>query len=93
MIEQAGITQVESSKEARANARAIIERRAAQWRQDHGDHVPRRRYSEFSGGSYSPNYLANLDSKNCGIPGKFYIGRLACYPLAEAKQFLLDRIR
>jgi hypothetical protein len=93
MVERAGVVQVESSEESKAEARKIVERLADKWQQEHGDHVPRRRFPKFSGGHYSPNYLANLDSKQCGIPGKFYIGRQACYPLAEAKQFLLDRIR
>jgi hypothetical protein len=41
--------------------------------------VARSDSDKFTGGSLAPGYMANLDSKGLGPPGRFRVGRKVCY--------------
>ena len=43
--------------------------------------VARDKISEFTGGTISPKYIANLDSQNKGPEGRIRIGRKIAYPV------------
>ncbi|MBU2623420.1 MAG: hypothetical protein KKD92_14000 [Proteobacteria bacterium] len=53
--------------------------------------VPRNSIEKFSGGLINQKYLANLDSSNRGIPGRFRVGRLVCYPARNVVNFIKNR--
>ena len=52
--------------------------------------VARQEVPQFSGGIYSPGYLANLDSRGEGPPA-FRCGRKIIYPKAQLIEWMLRR--
>lgn len=55
--------------------------------------VPRNGIDQFTGGVYSPGYLANCDSQGIGPEGSFYIGRQKCYPVDSLVDWLISRLK
>jgi len=76
-------------KTKKADAIAAIMAIANKWE---SSIIPRSKISEFSGGLYSPGYIANLDCLGIGIEGSFKIGRQKCYTVPAAVKFLIDRL-
>lgn len=68
----------------------IIDEMAERWGQPH---VPRKRIPDFTAGTFSVGYLANLDCLGLGPEGLFYLGRHACYPTQSLVRWLKDRAR
>ncbi len=54
--------------------------------------VARTKIKEFTGGLYSPGYLANCDSAGTGPKGVFRIGRQNCYPVESLCEWLIARL-
>jgi len=48
--------------------------------------------SEFTGGVYSPKYLANEDCAQRGPHGKILIGGQVCYPVTNLIEWLKERV-
>ena len=53
--------------------------------------VARHRIYDFSGGSMSSKYIANLDSRGEGPKGRFRVGRKICYPVDSLIAWLEER--
>jgi hypothetical protein len=53
--------------------------------------VARDEVKIFTGGTMSSKYLANLDSKKQGPPGRFRCGRKICYPVDQFVKWLESR--
>ncbi len=53
--------------------------------------VSRTKIQEFTGGTISEKYLANLDSQGKGPAGRVRIGRKIAYPTAEVVRWLEGR--
>ena len=53
--------------------------------------VARDKVERFSGGVMTSKYLANLDSRGLGPPGRFYLGRKCVYPVASLVEWLEAR--
>jgi hypothetical protein len=53
--------------------------------------VARRSFREFSGGLYSPKFLANEDCKKQGPEGGFTVGGQKAYPTKSAIAWLKSR--
>lgn len=53
--------------------------------------VSRTKIKEFTGGTVSEKYLANLDSQGRGPAGRVRIGRKIAYPTAEVVRWLESR--
>jgi len=53
--------------------------------------VSRTKIKEFTGGTVSEKYLANLDSAGKGPAGRVRIGRKIAYPVAEVVRWLESR--
>ena len=53
--------------------------------------VSRTKIKEFTGGTVSEKYLANLDSQGKGPEGRFYCGRKVCYPTRKLTEWLKSR--
>ena len=77
------------TKTKKADAIAAIIANGEKW-QSHI--VPRPKISEFSGGLYSPGYMANLDCLGIGIEDSFRIGRQTCYTVPAAVKFFIARL-
>ena len=54
--------------------------------------ITRDQIGEFTGGAFSPRYMANLDSKNVGVQGAFKVGRRQCYPIDSLCEWLISRL-
>ena len=54
--------------------------------------VARTKCREFTGGVYSPGYLANCDSAGTGPKERFRIGRQNCYPVNSFCDWLIEKI-
>jgi hypothetical protein len=55
--------------------------------------VARTSIREFSGGSLQEKYIANLDSKGEGPPGRIRLGRKIVYPVDELVKWMEGRMR
>ena len=53
--------------------------------------VSRTKIQDFTGGTVSEKYLANLDSAGKGPAGRVRIGRKIAYPVAEVVRWLESR--
>jgi hypothetical protein len=53
--------------------------------------VARDQFGKFTGGGMTPGYLANLDGKGLGPPGRFRMGRKVLYPVNEVIKWLENR--
>lgn len=53
--------------------------------------VSRTEIRRFTGGLISEKYIANLDSKNAGPPGRFKCGRKIGYPVDALIKWLESR--
>lgn len=54
--------------------------------------VARSAIGRFTGGLYSPKYMANQDSLGEGVPGRFRCGRQIVYPVDSLLKWLEDRV-
>jgi hypothetical protein len=70
-------------------AAAVIRSAAERWP---SSIVSRAAIKEFSGGLYSPGYLANCDSQGTGPEGSFHVGRQKVYPVTKLVDWLIARI-
>lgn len=71
-------------------AEQVIRQNARQWR---STIVARPQVEVFSGGAYTPSYLANQDSEGTGPEGAFMLGRKMVYPVESLTEWLIKRIR
>lgn len=55
--------------------------------------VARSEIGRFTGGLFSPRYLANLDSLKSGPKQRIRIGRKIAYPVDALCDWLAERIR
>ena len=55
--------------------------------------VARDQVNNFSGGAVSAKYIANLDCKGEGPPGRIRIGRKVVYPVVELVAWLEGRAK
>lgn len=55
--------------------------------------VPRNRFHEFTSGAFKPGTLANHDCQHTGPKGRMLIGKVVCYPKAEAAVWVADQLR
>ena len=55
--------------------------------------VARDQVNNFSGGAVTAKYIANLDCKGEGPPGRIRIGRKVVYPVAELVAWLEGRAK
>jgi hypothetical protein len=53
--------------------------------------VAREQISQFTGGLYSPSYMANMDSKGAGPEGRIRIGGKIAYPVSALIAWLEKR--
>jgi len=53
--------------------------------------LTREGIEKATGGIYTARYLANLDAKGEGIPGRFRVGRKILYPTKNAADFFDSR--
>jgi len=53
--------------------------------------VARTSIKKFTGGLYSPGYLANEDSRGAGPEGAFTVGGKKAYPVESVIQWLVGR--
>ena len=68
---------------------AVIRSAAERWP---SSLVARNSIREFTGGLYSPSYLANCDSKGMGPEGSFHIGRQKAYSIDSLCNWLISRL-
>jgi hypothetical protein len=56
--------------------------------------ITRDQISEFTGGAFSPRYMANLDCRKegVGVPNSFKVGRRKCYPIDSLCEWLISRL-
>ncbi len=71
------------------DAAAVIRQAAEKWP---SSFVARSKIKEFTGGLYSPGYLANKDSEGTGPKGSFRVGRQNCYPVQSLCDWLIERV-
>lgn len=76
--------------ESEMSVEEVVRQNAKKWP---ANWVARSEFKRFSGGVYARGTLANLDSRGEGIPGRFKIGRETVYPLSNAVEWLIGRIR
>lgn len=76
-------------RDDREAATAVIKAAAAKFE---GTFICRDKVESFTGGALSARYLANLDSRNEGIPGAFKVGRRQCYPIEALVSWLISRL-
>lgn len=67
----------------------IINKIAEKWP---SEVVARTETQNFTGGVYTPGYLANCDSKGTGPEGAFSIGRKVVYPVDKLVQWLINKV-
>jgi hypothetical protein len=53
--------------------------------------ISRSNIEKITGGAISAGYIANLDSKGEGPPGRFKCGRKICYPVDQLVKWLEAR--
>ncbi len=53
--------------------------------------ISRSNIKKITGGAISAGYIANLDSKGEGPPGRFKCGRKVCYPLEPFIKWMESR--
>lgn len=53
----------------------------------------RKKISKFSGGLYTPAYMANLDSQGKGPIGRIKVGRQIAYEISSLIEWLESRCR
>ncbi len=70
-------------------AAITITKAAAKWP---SSFVARTKVRDFTGGLYSPGYLANQDSEGVGPKGAFKVGRQMCYPVESLTEWLVKRL-
>lgn len=61
------------------------------WRDRRGNFVCRRDSRLATSGALGPKYLANLDSRGEGPPGKIRCGRNTLYPVQDFFPWFLNR--
>jgi hypothetical protein len=76
----------QNNKEA---AIAVIKAAAAKVE---GTFISREKIEAFTGGAIKARHLANLDSRNEGVPGAFKVGRRQCYPIDSLVTWLINRL-
>jgi len=54
-------------------------------------YVARQEIRKFCGGIISEKYIANLDSKGLGPPGRIKVGRKVAYPVDSLIRWLEER--
>jgi len=55
--------------------------------------ISRDQIGEFTGGAFSPRYMANLDSLGLGPDGTFKLGRKKMYSLRPLVQWMIARLK
>ncbi len=68
---------------------AVILQNADAWP---SEFVPRQKIPEFTGGTYTASYYANLDSRGEGPEGAFKLGRHQVYPKDKLCDHLIARL-
>ena len=53
--------------------------------------VAREQIGQFTGGTISPAYMANLDNRGAGPEGRIKIGRKVAYPIDTLVSWLENR--
>ena len=66
----------------------VFQKMAARWP---STIVAREKIGEFTGGTISPAYMANLDAKGLGPARRIRIGRKAAYSVEDLVAWLEDR--
>jgi hypothetical protein len=79
----------DTAEERKKSAISVLRSVAERWP---STFVVRNSIREFTGGLYSPGYLANCDSKGIGPEGAFLIGRQKVYPVDSLCNWLISKL-